>query len=459
MKRKNQANARIDTRRFSLWGVLAVGAVLILLRFVVPGYALAQGQPRVDVARIDGVIDLAAQGYVERAIGLAEQDGAQALVIQLDTPGGASDAMDDIIKAILASRVPVIVYVWPPGGRAASAGTFITYAAHIAAMAPDTRIGAAHPVDATGADITGDMRSKVMEDSIKSIQGLAERRGRNVDWATRAVSESLSATAQEAVDGHIVDLIANDMTDLLNKVNGRTVTLANGQATLRTAGAPTHDIDMTIFEEIFHILIDPNLAAILLSVGSLAILVELYNPGSVLPAITGVICIILGLVSLRSLPTNWAAVLLIFAGILMFVVDIKVTGFVLTLGGIVALVLGFVFLFRPFTPPEPSAPVVSVSPFVIAGLVILMTAFFLVVVRAAVRSRMAPVVSGITPFMGATGEATSDLDPEGTAWVKGEDWTAVAQGSAIQKGERIKVVAIDGLRLKVVREAPESPPK
>ncbi|MGE5137828.1 MAG: NfeD family protein [Rudaea sp.] len=457
MKRSRRSNRIEEWRRAFIWSAGALFAVLVALRLAMPGQVFAQGPARVDVAHLTGGIDIFDQGYIERVIALAENDGSQALIIEMDTPGGRMDAMQEIIKAILNSRVPVIVYVAPPGADAGSAGTYITYAAHIAAMAPNTRIGAAHPVGGSGQDITGTELTKVMNDSLSLIRSLARLRGRNEQWATSAVSDSISATADEALMLHVVDYIAQDIPDLLNQVNGRKVQVASGEVTLHTSGAPTHDLDMTAIEEFFHVLLDPNIAAILFTVGSLAILVELYNPGAILPAVTGVICIVLSLVALYNLPTNWAALILIVAAIIMFVLDLKVTGFVLTLGGIVSFILGIMFLFRPFTPPEPSAPVVAVSPFVIGGLTLFVAAFFVFILGAAVRSRNVPVITGMTPYLGAFGVATSDIAPEGTVRVRSEDWTAESANGDIHKGDRIQVVAVEGLHLRVVAASPEKP--
>jgi membrane-bound serine protease (ClpP class) len=434
------------------WMLLAIIWGVTALHFVLPSNVSAQtSAPRVDVATIDTSIDTFTQGYVERVIGVARDDSAQALVIQLDTPGGELEATHEMVKNILASPVPVVVYISPAGARAGSAGTFITYAATVAAMAPGTNIGAAHPVDASGGDITGTLGTKITNDAVALIQSLASQRGRNADWGEKAVRESVSVTSQEALSLHVVDLSANDLNDLLNQLDGRAVTQNGASLTLRTRGATIRNVDMNFFEQFFHTLLDPNIALILLNIGSLAILVELYNPGATLPAIVGVICLTLAAVALFNLPTNWAAVILIIAAIIMFVLDIKVTGIALTIGGIIAFILGAFFLFRPFTPPEPTAPDLSVSPFVIGGLVLLTTSFFVFVLSAAVRSRRVPVVSGAAPFLGAVGVATTDLNPNGHVRVRAEDWTATADTAPIQKGERVRVTSIEGLRLHVVK--------
>ena len=358
--------------------------ILTALYLVTPHLVFAQSAPRVDIATVDTSIDTFTAGYIERVLGVARDDGAQAIVIQLDTPGGDLDSTYAIGEDLLGSNVPVVVYISPSGARAGSAGTFITYAANLAAMAPGTNIGAAHPVGAGGEDITGTIGVKITNDAVAHILTYAAQRGRNADWAEKAVRESLSITSQQALDMHVVDIIANDIPDLLNQMDGRTVKVTGArEVTLHTRGATTRELDMNFFEVFLHTLLDPNIALILLNIGSLAILIELYNPGATLPAVTGVICLTLAAVALYNLPTNWAALVLIAASIVMFVFDLKVNSFVLTAGGILAFVLGAFFLFRPFTPPEPTAPEVSVSPFVIGGLALLTAAIFTFALGAA----------------------------------------------------------------------------
>ncbi len=453
-ERKDQFGTRlVMPRRSGLWILAVVVWTLTALAWVTPREVLAQGAAHVDIAVFNTSVDTFTAGYIERALGVAKDDSAQALIIELDTPGGELDATHEIDKALLGSPVPSVVYIYPAGSRAGSAGTFITYASTVAAMAPGTNIGAAHPVDMSGGDITGTIGTKVVNDAIADIRSMARTRGRNEEWAARAVSESVSIPAEEALNMHVIDLIAQDRQDLLNKLDGRTVSQNGHELTLHTRGASIREVNMTVIEDFLHVLLDPNIAAILLSIGSLAILVELYNPGAMIPAITGVICLTLALVGLYNLPTNWAAVVLIGASIIMFVLDVKLTSFVLTLGAIVAFVLGAAFLFRPFTPPEPITPEfsVTVSPFVIAALTLLMTGFFLIVVRAAIRSRLLPVVTGVKPYLDAYGVATSELTPNGTVRVKSEDWSATAENPPIHKGDRVKVTAVEGLHMRVMK--------
>lgn len=405
--------------------------------------------PRVDVAKIEGVIDPFTEGYVERVIDVAVQDHANALVFELNTPGGGLDVTRKIVERFLNSPVPIIVYVAPSGARAGSAGVFLTLGGHLAAMAPGTNIGAAHPVDAEGKDISGDLGDKVENDAVAFIRSIAQQRGRNAQWAEEAVRKSVSITEQEALAQGVVEIVATDVNDLLNQADGRVVKVQNQDVTLNTRGATIRQVEMNFFEQFFHILLDPNIASILLTLGTLALVVEVYNPGAVIPAIIGVICLTLAAVALFGLPTNWAAVFLILVGIGMMVLDIKVTGFALTIGGVIAFVLGAFFLFRPFTPPEPTTPDVSVSPFVIGALTLLTVLFFVFAVSAAVKTRNAPTLMGTKPLLGASGVARTTLNPQGIILIKSEEWSAIAQDAPIQAGERVQVVSADGLTLHV----------
>ena len=435
------------------WRTLAIA--LIGLSFVLPTMVQAQSGVHVDVLKVDGAIDTWTSGYIDRGINVAEQDGAQALIILLNTPGGALGAMQDITTRMLNARVPTVVFVYPQGAWAGSAGTFITLAGNIAAMAPSTTIGAAHPVDSSGQNISSDERDKITNFSVGIIKNIAQQRGRNAEWAAKAVESSVAATAQEALDQKVIDLIAADVNDLLNKIDGKTVKTVAGEVTLQTQRAGINNLDMNIAELLLHTIVDPNLALILLQIGLLAIAVELYNPGATIPAIVGGICLVLAFVALGNLPVNWGGVILIVLSVILFILDVKVTGFVLTIGGVVMFVLGALLLFTPFTPSSPNVPdfgAPSVSPVLVVVLGVSMAAFFLLILGAAVRARNFPIVSGSESMIGAIGVALSDIAPSGMAHVKGEDWSAETQDGSIAKGEGVKVVAIEGLRLKVVKK-------
>lgn len=433
---------------------LIIGIILSVVAMLLPGnrHALAQGATHVDVATVNGVIDPLVAQYLERGIQLAEQDGAQCLVIQMDTPGGSDSAMRDIVQHMLNSSVPVVVYVSPAGARAGSAGVFITIAADIAAMAPGTNIGAAHPVGITG-EITGTMNEKVTNDAAAYARALAERRGRNATWAEEAVRESTSITANEAVKIGVVDLIANDLPDLLEKIDGETVSTASGERHLVTRGAEIRQVPMSLPQRILHAIVDPNIAYLLFTIGILALVAEFFHPGAILPGVTGAICLILAFVAFGNLPVNWGGVALIVLAVVLFILDIKVAGYALSVGGIIAFILGSLMIFSPLIPISPATPSLVVSRPLIAVMTAAITAFFVFALSAGIRAQRARVISGIHTLVGATGVATSDLDPLGTVQVKSELWSAVADGAeAIRQGEQVKVVAVEGVRLKVRAE-------
>lgn len=430
-----------------------LGIVLILVAWCLPVVVRAQERTHVDVLTVTGAIDTWTSGYIDRGIGVAEQDRSEAVVILLNTPGGALNAMQDITTRMLNARVPVVVFVYPSGAWAGSAGTFVTLAANIAAMAPSTTIGAAHPVDSSGQNIAGDERDKITNFSVGIIKNIAQERGRNAEWAAKAVESSVAATAQEALDQHVIDVIATDLNDLLNKIDGKVVKTAAGEITLHTQRVGIVNVDMNIAEYFLHTLVDPNLALILLQVGLLAIAVELYNPGATIPAIVGGICLVLAFVALGNLPVNWGGVILIVFSVLVFIVDVKINSLVLTGGGLVMFVIGALLLFTPFTAPTtPIVPDVSVSPIVVLALGLAMAVFFVLILGAAVRGRNFPVLMGTQPLLGALGVAMSDLAPEGTVQVKSELWTAVTDDGPIQKGQSVEVKKVEGLRLRVVKK-------
>jgi len=429
-----------------------IGLSLLTAFFLSSPLASAQHGEHVDVITVKGVIDPFLAQYVSRGINIAQGDGAQCLIIQLDTPGGSDTPMRDIVQKMLNSSVPIVIYVSPGGARAGSAGVFITLAANIAAMAPGTNIGAAHPVAMPGTELTEVTEEKVTSDAAAYVRAIAEKRGRNAEWAEKAVRESASIIATEAVESQVVDLIADDLTALLDKIDGREVITAAGPVTLRTRGASVRTISMNFAENFLHVIVDPNIAYLLLSIGTLALVAEFYHPGAILPAVTGAICLILAFVAFGSLPVNWGGVALIVLAVILFIVDIKVAGFMLSVGGAIAFVLGSLMLFSPFAPPSPTMPRFTVS----WPLIILMTAtttsFFLFALSAGLMAQRRKAASGIESMVGATGMAASDLDPWGTVQVRSELWSAVAEEGSIRKGEQVRVVGTEGVRLKVIKK-------
>jgi membrane-bound serine protease (ClpP class) len=440
-----KGKTRIDKR------LALIGLSLVAAFFLRNPLALAQHGEHVDVVTVKGVIDPFTAQYVGRSLDIAQNDGAQCLIIQLDTPGGSDEPMRTIVQKMLSSTVPIVVYVAPAGARAGSAGTFIAMAANIAAMAPGTNIGAAHPVAMPGVEISEILEEKTTSDAAAYIRAIAEKRGRNAEWAEKAVRESASITASEAVESQVVDLIAEDLTDLLDQIDGREVFTAAGPVTLKTRGAEVRTISMTLVENFLHILVDPNIAYLLLSIGVLALVAEFYHPGAILPGVTGAICLILAFVAFGSLPVNWGGVALIVLAVVLFILDIKVAGFMLSVGGAVAFVLGSLMLFSPFAPPSPTMPRLTVSWPLIALMTASITAFFLFALSAGIRAQRARVSSGVESMVGATGVAASDLDPWGTVQVRGELWSAVAEKGPIRKGELVKVVSVEGVRLRVIK--------
>lgn len=435
-------------RRCILWALL--GFVLLAALGGMPAQAQAP-RPTVRVLHVQGIIEPVAARYVRRAL---EQAEAALYVIVLDTPGGSLQSTRDMVQVILGSPVPVAVYVSPPGARAGSAGTFITLAAHVAAMAPSTSIGAAHPVESTGQDIPGVLGDKVTQDAAALARSLAERYGRNAQWAEDAVMKSLAITSQEALRLNVVDLIADDLASLVAALDGRTVTTAFGEVTLSTRGATVVDIRMTPFESFLHTMVNPDIAYVLWIIGMLAIIIELYHPGAVLPGVTGAICLVLAFVVSESLPLNWGGIVLIVLALIFFALDIKVSGFALSVGGAVALVLGSLILFSPLTPPSPTLPRLRVNPGLIAGVTAGTAALFLFALSAGFRAQRLRVPVGMQTLLGAEGIVQVDLNPSGIVLTGSESWSAMAEDAPIRAGERVVVTRVDGVRLIVRRAGP-----
>ena len=419
---------------------LAVFAALSLL----PRPALAAA-PHVLRADLDGVINNITAAYVESEVSRAESDQSSALLLVLNTPGGISTSMDEIVTSLLNSTVPVIVYVYPSGARAASAGLFVAQAADVVAMAPGTNIGSAHPIDATGGDLTGDLGTKVLNDAVTRVRALASIHGRNADWAEDAVRHSVNINADDAVRLHVADLEANDVPALLGALDGREVTRPSGTLTIHTAGAIVTDEPMPFWQVFLGALIDPTVAALLLLLASYGIITELSSPGAILPGVVGGIAAVLAVVSLANLPVNIAGALMLLVALGLFIADIKAnTHGILSAGGVVSLVLGLAFLIN-------TGPVgLGVSPVLIVLSGLLSFGFFVFFVQRIWLARRRPMASGSETLVGAAGEAREDLAPEGLVSVGGVLWKASAPGKAIPAGTPVKVVARRGLRLEVV---------
>src|SRR5258708_6016626 len=325
--------------------VLAAFAVLVALLAISCKGGPDTAPGAVHVLTTDGEVNPVMDRYIDRGITAAEDEKATAVVIRLDTPGGLLSSMDNIIERILAAKVPVVVYVWPSGGQAASAGTYITFASHIAAMAPSTVIGAATPIDASGNNLDSDLRAKLIENSVAKIRGLAHLRGRNADWAESAVRNGTSANASDAIGLSIVNYVEPDLPTLLKDVDGSQVTLQSGeQVRIQSAQAPIAYNNMNFIEQFLDIIANPNITFILLAVGGLALFIELFHPGAIVPGIVGGICLILAFFSLTVLPFNWAGVALILFAFLLFGAELFTGHGILGAGGAVALVLGGLML-------------------------------------------------------------------------------------------------------------------
>lgn len=394
---------------------------------------------------IDGAINPAIASFIERGIHKANQSNAACLIIKLNTPGGLLKSTRTIVGDILDAPIPVVVYVSPNGAQAGSAGVFITMAAHVAAMAPGTNIGAAHPVSSQGGIADTTMNKKVTNDALAFMRIIAEKRGRNKEWAEQAVSNSVSITSTEALQLKVVDLIANNTRELLTKLDGKTVELSAGLTTLHTKNGEIEELEMSFAEKVLHIISDPNLAYILLMLGFYGLLFEIYSPGAIVPGIIGVIGLVLGLYSLNTLPVNYAGLALIIFGIILFLLEIKVTSYgLLTIGGILSLFLGSLMLIR-------TDSLLQISRGLIIGFTIVSALFFLLIIGAGIRAQRRRPITGIEGFIGATGVTLEDLDPNGSVKVNGEIWQAESLSGKIEKGERVSVKSLKDFKAIVER--------
>jgi membrane-bound serine protease (ClpP class) len=417
--------------------------------------AIAQAQhPAVVVVKIRGIINPVMADYLERGIREAETRNATVCIVQLDTPGGLDTAMRDMVQDIVNSTVPVVVYVSPSGARAASAGVFITVAAHVAAMAPNTAIGAASPVSigASGEEeISETMREKVMNDAAAYIRSLAESHGRNVEWAEKAVREAVSATEKEALDLKVVDLIATDINDLLRQINGRVVAILNyPSATISTSDAAVQNLDMTWIEELLLAISDPNIAFILLGLAGVGLWVEIANPGLIFPGVFGGISLIFALFSLGNLPVNIAGILLMVLAIILFIVEtLVVPGFgAAGIGGIFSLIFGALILFK-------GGQMFQINPWLIAVVAACFVAFLAFIIFKLAKTRQIKPQTGQEELVGEAAEVRTPLDPEGVVFYRGELWNAVSEMGRIETGATVTVTKVSGLKLTVIKKNKE----
>lgn len=437
--------------RRAAWGArrgLAVGCVLLAGAGLLAGARASERE--LPLLEIDGVINPLSARYLERGLEQAAESGAPAVILRIDTPGGTVDAMREMVRDILASPVPVIAHVGPPGARAASAGMFIVTAAHVATMAPGTNIGAAHPVALGQGGQDATLADKAVNDMAAMARAIAKARDRNARWMEDAVRRSVSASADEALQAKVIDLVVPDLQRLLSQLDGRTVTLDGRDVVLDTAGAALTARPMNLAERILQVITDPNIAYILFTLGVLGIAAELYSPGLVFPGVIGAVAIILALVAFGSLPINWAGLLLVLLGLGLFVAETLTPGLgLLAVGGAVAFLLGSLMLYRPLGPVDPALPSAQLSPWVVLAMAAGILGFLALVARQVLRARHLPVTTGAAALVGHPAVALSDLAPGGTVRLAGETWTAVAQGRPIKAGEPVHVVGVDGVTLRV----------
>jgi membrane-bound serine protease (ClpP class) len=424
-----------------------VGAIVLCVLFVSAFAAVENAstdRERVDVIEIDGIINPVSAKYIVRSIDRAHEENTQCLIIILDTPGGLMESMRQIVKKMLSAQVPVVVYVAPSGARAASAGVFITMAAHVAAMAPSTNIGAAHPVTLGGKEQDKAMMDKIVNDTVAYAKTIARKRGRNEKWAAEAVEKSVSITDEEALEATVIDLVSPSLEDLIVQLNGRKINLDEKHTTvLNTKDATIHRIPMNWKDKFLDAISHPQIAYLLFLLGMMGIYFEISNPGAILPGVIGGISIILAFFALQVLPVNYAGLALMILGVILFIAEIKVTSYgLLSVAGIISLLLGSMMLIE--NPTE----YLKLSWQVIIPAVAASAGFFIFAVTMAIRTRLKRPTTGIEGLVGRIGVAESDFRPEGRVAVYGEIWTAESEDK-IKKGDKVEVAKVDKLRLVV----------
>ncbi|MGB2867103.1 MAG: nodulation protein NfeD [Bacteroidota bacterium] len=397
--------------------------------------------------KIDGAINPASAEFIHRSIEKAHEAKAECLVISLNTPGGLLKSTRVIVSDILESEIPIVVYVSPAGAHAGSAGVFVTLAAHIAAMAPGTNIGAAHPVSLQGEQDTV-MGEKATNDAAAFVRTIAEKRNRNLTWAEEAVRKSVSITETEALSKNVIDLTARNLEDLLSQIDGRQVTVASGSVTVHTKGAKVSTYEMSWSEKILDILSDPNIAYILFMLGLYGLMFELYNPGSILPGVVGVISLILAFYSLHTLPTNYAGVALILFAVILFLLEIKIVSHgALAIGGAISLTLGSMMLIRS----DSSLEFIRISWSLILTSVAVTSLFFLFVIGMGLKAQRAKPTTGMEGLIGEIGEAIVPLTPLGKVSVHGEIWNAESISGNIARRDKVRVVGAHNFTVRVER--------
>jgi membrane-bound serine protease (ClpP class) len=416
--------------------LLFISAILLL-------FATITRSQQVVSINVDGTINPASASFIRKAITKAEKENAECVIVHLNTPGGLLKSTRQIVSTILESDVPVIVYVFPGGAHAGSAGVFITMSAHVAAMAPGTNIGAAHPVSMQG-EMDTIMSDKSTNDAAAFIRAIAEKRKRNIEWGEEAVRKSVSITETEAKAKNVIDVVARNDDELLDLIDGKVVQMDAGDKTLRTRGANVENLEMSVIEKFLDMLSDPNIAYILMMLGFYGLLFELYSPGAIFPGVLGGICLILGFYAMHTLPINYAGLALIIFGIVLLLLEIKVTSYgILAIGGIISLLLGSIFLLDV----DSALEFIEISWTLIIATTAVSAIFFLFLGWMGLYAQRLKPVSGMEGMVGLTGTTLTTLDPEGMIKVHGEIWNAEAQTGTIEKDSKIRVRRISGLKL------------
>jgi len=458
-RRPTRIPSTIPPSRIMLRAIAVLSILLGMVLGILSPVLAQDAPPVVETIAVDGTITPVMARYIERGISRAENRNADAVVLEIDTPGGLSSAMDDIIRSILESEVPVVAYVTPRGAHAASAGVYIAYASHISAMAPGTNIGSASPVSIGGDDSMNDetMNRKVTNDAVAKIRNLADFRGRNADWAESAVREAVNITADEALSLGVIDVVAPDVTSLLNEIDGRQVMMHSGDLhTLHTSGAELDTFKMNILERLLQLIADPTIAYLLISIGSLGIFLELSNPGAMLPGIVGVLALLFGLFGLGTVPVNWTGAILIGIGLALFFVDIYVASFgTLLIAGLACFIVGSYLLIDTTVPGYDgvSRPVIWASAACVVG-----SAFFIGL--SVMRIRRKTPQTGKPAMLGDIGLVRQELNPRGMVFVNGELWSARLEddnAGPLAVGQKVEILDVTGLLL-TVKPAPADVP-
>ena len=430
---------KIWVRNLKMKRIILILPALLWFLFCFPGNNFA-AENEVYIIEISGSINPAVADFLKKGINQAAEDNVSCVIIKIDTPGGLAESMREIVKAIFASKVPVVTYVAPSGARAASAGVMITIAADIAAMAPGTNIGAAHPVGAGGKDIGGKMSEKVTNDMVAQVKSIAQKRGRNVQWVEKAVRESVSVTETEALKTNVIDIVAKDMDDLIRQINGRKI---ENKGVLKLDNPKKTIVEETLRTKVLKIISDPNVAYILMMIGLAGLYFELSHPGAVLPGVVGGISIILAFFAFQTIPVNYAGFLLIILAIVFFIMEMKIASYgLLSIAGITSLLLGSLMLF------EGNGTDMRLSWTVLVPTLTVVSGFFVVISGLVFKSQLSKPRTGASGLLGEIGVVKEPILQEGKVFVHGELWKAIAK-DPVAKGAKVRVVNVENLVLEV----------